>query len=85
MTPRLEVAPLTDEDFAIVVDHRGDAYRAYFMGTRLAHSRGQDRIDAALMWSMMGAAIALGASTHERRNLLAFYFGDPFLGCRLFE
>lgn len=50
MKPRLEVAPLTDEDFAIVVDHGGDARRAYFLGTLLAHTRGSDRRDADLMF-----------------------------------
>ncbi len=46
----LSVAPLTPEDWAILVDHRGDAERAYAMGWRLAHSRDSDRRDAALMF-----------------------------------
>jgi hypothetical protein len=84
MKPRLEVLPYTKEDADIwvcvglwpcFVDN--DALELV--------SAIADRTDAALMWSMVGAAAALEASTWERRNLLAFYFGDPFPFCRLLE
>jgi len=84
--PRLEVEPLTDEDRAAWFDWQVNRSRDLRLWGALERvSFASDRADAALMWSMMGAAAALGASTHERRNLLAFYFGDPYVGCRLFE
>ncbi len=54
MLKPLSVAPLTPEDWAILVDHRGDAERAYAMGWRLAHSRDSDRRDADLMQRAQG-------------------------------
>lgn len=45
----LTAAPLTDEDWAILVDHHGDALHAYLLGWRLKISRESDRRDADLM------------------------------------
>lgn len=46
----LPVAPLTDEDWAILVSHRGDFRRAYLMGWLLGHGRESDRRDAELIF-----------------------------------
>lgn len=89
LTPRLEVTPMSEEDAAIYVrlcaDPARTAKRRYTFARAIRIYQQSDRTDAALMWSMVGAAAALEATTHDRRNLLAFYFGDPFPFCRLLE
>lgn len=45
----LPAAPLTDEDWAILVNHHGNALQAYPLGLRLEISRESDRRDADLM------------------------------------
>ncbi len=49
MKPRLRPVLMTDEDWAIWCDHRGDARRGYVLGWHLAHGRDADRRDAEVM------------------------------------
>jgi hypothetical protein len=61
----LPSAPLTDEDWTILVNHRGDFRRAYLMGWLLGHGRESDRRDAALMLWAQG--FTLGTEFAGRR------------------
>ena len=45
--------PLTEEDWWIFVNHRGDPFRAYRMGCAFVRSRQQDRRDADRMLRIM--------------------------------